>query len=385
MTFVRFFVRPALAVLSAFFLFSEAAGQETFRDSILHDGMQREFVLYIPESYTGEEAVPLVLNFHGYGATDVQQMWYGDFRAIADTAGFIIVHPQGTLLNGVTHWNVGGWTIGSTTDDVGFVAALLDSLEAQYNLDASRIYATGMSNGGFMSFLLACQLSDRIAAIASVAGSMTPETYNACNPQRPVPVMQIHGTADPVVPYEGAIWTEPLETALAYWVEQNQCATTPEMMSFPNLDMTDGSTVEQALYGGGLQGVEVLHDKVENGGHTWPSSIYGGPGTNWDINGSVEIWKFFSRYTLEGTTPVSAAAVNSDKATLRIFPNPVQDVFFVGGDLSGDKSYALYSTLGEIVQTGMLEEGKASVQVQYLPKGIYFLRIGGQTLRLFKE
>ena len=385
MIFVRFFVRPALAVLFAFFLFSEAAGQEAFRDSILHDGMQREFVLYIPDSYTGEEAVPLVLNFHGYGATDVQQMWYGDFRAIADTAGFIIVHPQGTLLNGVTHWNVGGWTIGSTVDDVGFVSALLDSLAAQYNLDASRIYATGMSNGGFMSFLLACQLSDRIAAIASVAGSMTPEIYNACNPQRPVPIMQIHGTADPVVPYEGGVWTEPLETTLAYWVEQNQCTTTPEMMSFPDLDMTDGSTVEQALYGGGTQGVEVLHDKVEGGAHTWPSSIYGGAGTNWDINGSAEIWKFFSRYTLEGAISVLTVVANSDKAALRVFPNPVKDLFFVEGALPEDRSYVLYSTLGEIVQTGVLEDGKASVPARYLPKGIYFLRIGGQTLRLLKE
>ncbi len=374
-------MRPFFILAFIFFSLSLCA-QQTFRDSILHDGQEREFILYIPESYTGAEAVPLVLNFHGYGSNATEQMWYGDFRAIADTAGFIVVHPQGTLLNGITHWNVGGWTAGSTVDDVGFVDALLDSLEWAYNIDASRIYATGMSNGGFMSFLLACQLSDRIAAIAPVAGSMTPDTYNACNPQRPVPVLQIHGTADPVVPYTGALWTKPVETALTYWEEHNQCTPTPEITALPDVDESDGSTVERVLYAGGEQGTEVLHFKVEGGQHAWPGSIYGGPGTNWDINASQEIWKFFSRFTLEGALPSSLARANPDKPDFRIYPNPARDRIYIEGSLPKDRSYVLYSALGRPVQRGVLKGAHPSVELAHLPKGVYFLRLGGLSLRV---
>ena len=147
--------------------------QQTITATITHDALQREYILYVPASYTGSNAVPLVFNFHGYTSNATEQMWYGDFRPIADTANFIIVHPNGMLdATGTTHFNV-GWG-GSTIDDVGFTSALLDSISADYNINADRVYSTGMSNGGFMSYQLACQLSDKIAAIASVTGSMSP-------------------------------------------------------------------------------------------------------------------------------------------------------------------------------------------------------------------
>jgi len=119
--------------------------QQTINGSITHDGMQRDYILYIPENYTGVFPVQLVINFHGYGSNASEQMWYGDFRSISDTVGFLLIHPDGTLFNGTTHWNVGGWTNGSTVDDVGFTEALIDSLSVTYNIDPSRIYATGMS------------------------------------------------------------------------------------------------------------------------------------------------------------------------------------------------------------------------------------------------
>ena len=142
-------------------------------------------------------------------------MSYTNFNYISDTAGFIVVYPEGTLLQGSTHWNVGGWITGSTTDDVGFSISLLDSISNEYNIDATRVYSTGMSNGGYMSFLLACQMSDKIAAIASVTGSMTPQTYNVCNPQHPTPILQIHGTSDQTVPYLGdPTWTKSIDDIL---------------------------------------------------------------------------------------------------------------------------------------------------------------------------
>jgi len=273
--------------------------QQTITATITHDALQREYILYVPANYTGSAAVPLVFNFHGYGSNATEQMWYGDFRSIADTANFIIVHPNGMLDgNGTTHFNV-GWG-GSTIDDVGFTGALLDSISADYNINADRIYSTGMSNGGFMSYHLACQLSDKIAAIASVTGSMSPVTYNACNPQHPTAILEIHGTSDGTVPYTGASFSKPVSDVLDYWVNFNNSNTTPTVINVPDINTSDGSTVEHLLYYGGDNDVTVEHFKITGGGHTWSGSAFGGAGTNYDIDASVEVWKFFMRYDING-------------------------------------------------------------------------------------
>ncbi len=273
---------------------------ETVNGSIIHDGIERDYILYVPDSYSGDNAVPLILNFHGYTSNALAQMNYGDFRPIADASGFLVVHPEGTLLEGKTHWNVGGWTSGSTVDDVGFTDALIDALAFQYNIDLTRVYATGMSNGGYMSFLLACQLSGKIAAIASVTGSMTPETYNECIPQRPIPIMQFHGTADLSVPYEGNSWSKSIDDVLTYWSNFNGCNPTAAVIDIPDIDPNDGSTVEHYVFSGGDNGVTVEHFKVHGGAHTWPGSNFNSGGTNYDIDASSEIWEFFSRYDING-------------------------------------------------------------------------------------
>lgn len=290
-------VLTIFALSLPFLLFS----QQTLTQSITHDGLQRDYILYVPATYTGDEAVPLVLNFHGYTSNAKEQMGYGDFRPIADTAGFIIVHPQGTLLDGKTHWNVGGWTLASKIDDVGFTAALIDSLSASYNINQNRIYATGMSNGGYMSFLLACQLSNKIAAIASVTGSMTIQTYDACDPQHPTPVMQVHGTKDGTVPYEGnPFWTKSIDDVMTYWISYNHCKKTPAATQLPDVNTSDGSTVEHLIYEKGDQHATSEHYKVTGGNHKWPLLKGGGPGTNHDFNATLEIWRFFLRYDLKG-------------------------------------------------------------------------------------
>ena len=125
-------------------------GQQTLNQSIMHDNLQRDYIIHIPASYDNNFPIPLVLCFHGYGGS-ASGISYANFNYISDTANFIVVYPQGTLLQGTSHWNVGGWTLGSNTDDVGFISSLLDSLSDQYNIDQTRIYSTGMSNGGYIS------------------------------------------------------------------------------------------------------------------------------------------------------------------------------------------------------------------------------------------
>ena len=204
--------------------------------------MQRDYILYVPASYNSGNPTPLLFNFHGYTSNASQQMWYGDFRSIADTANFLLVHPQGQAdSTGNTHWNV-GWN-GSIGDDIGFTAALIDSLSAEYNINQDRIYSTGMSNGGFMSFNLACNLSHRFAAIASVTGSMGPLMMYNCNPTHPTPVMAIHGTLDATVPYAGSSWVKSIPDVLAYWTAHNQCDTQSTFTLLPDANVFDGSSV----------------------------------------------------------------------------------------------------------------------------------------------
>jgi len=352
--------------------------QQTINSSIEHDGLTRDYIIYIPENYDGTQAVPLILNFHGYGSNAFEQMNYGDFRPIADTAGFLVVQAQGELLNGISHWNVGGWTIGSTVDDVGFTSALIDSLSALYNIDTDRVYATGMSNGGFMSFLLACQLGDKIAAVAPVAGSMTPETYDECSPIHSMPILQFHGTTDNVVPYDGAIWTRPVQDAIDYWVDYNNCYPLPTTIQIPDTDPNDGSTVEHIIYPTGDNGVSTEHFKIYGGGHTWPGSAFGGSGTNYDINASAEIWKFFLKYDINGS--VLPTSINNEDAAsgLIVFPNPAKNTITVDGTIE-DSDISIISVEGKLVyKTKTYKKSPTTINIVDFNKGIYIIKVKGE-------
>ena len=317
--------------------------QQTIYGSIVHDGIQRDYILYIPATYDGNTNVPLVLNFHGIASNATEQMFYGDFRDIADTEGFILVHPEGTLLNGDQHWNVGNFTIGSTADDVSFTEALIDELTSQYTINLDRIYSTGMSNGGYMSLLLACQLSEKIAAVASVTGSMTPETYDGCNAQHPIPTLQIHGTNDSDVPYNGVWWSLSIEDVISYWVNYNNCNINPTITSFPDLDLLDGSTVDHFVYSDCDNDVTTEHIKVLGGNHTWPGSAFDLPGlnTNQDINASILVWQFFSKYDINGliNPPMSISEHIKQKEVVKIIDllgreskNTNQPLFYIYDD-----------------------------------------------------
>ena len=282
-------------IIIFFCLYSITIAQETLKESIVHDDLVRDYIVHIPSSYDNKVPIPLVLCFHGYGGT-ASGISYTNFNDVSDTANFIVVYPQGTLLKRKSHWNVGGWTLDSKIDDVGFISSLLDSLSERYNINQSRIYSTGMSNGGYMSFLLACQLSDRIAAIASVTGSMTPQTYNLCNPQRPIPVLQIHGTNDQKVPYKGnRKWSLSINKVLEYWINHNNCDITPVEMSFPDINNSNESNVHRLSWLNGDNSVITDHIIVNRGGHDW-FGVWG----NMDINSTAEIWKFFSQYDING-------------------------------------------------------------------------------------
>ncbi|MDQ3141654.1 MAG: T9SS type A sorting domain-containing protein [Bacteroidota bacterium] len=343
--------------------------QQTIRASINHGGLKRTFSFYVPAIYAKGKPTPLVFNLHGYGSTGDQQEFYGDFRKIADTAGFIVVHPNGTLYpqGGQSFWNVG--LVGSSNvDDVGFVHAIIDSLSKSYTIDQARVYSTGMSNGGFMSYHLAC-VSDRFAAIASVTGSMTTLTLSKCTNAKPFPIMEIHGDADAVVNYNGSAGVLSIPAVLDYWVKKN--GLNPQDLvqtQVPNINTTDGARAELLVYPGVN---EVQHYKVLNGGHTWPGAAFVIGTTCMDFSASDVIWKFFSKYkkSLVSTNDLSVAEIS-------FYPNPAfHSIKIIQQDFANDlKDVQCLNQFGVTVKNFHIESPETTIDFSDLPAGLYFLQ-----------
>ena len=254
----------------------------------------RDYVLYIPESYTHDNETPVMLNFHG-GSMDANgQIFTSDMRSLADAENFILVYPEGSPLEtGESHWNPlpPGSEGKSDADDFGFVSALLDALEANYRIDTERVYATGYSNGAGMAYGLACYLSDRITAIAPVSGSMYVQMQRDCAASHPTAVAIFNGTNDFARPYDGyPEWFVPVDEAATFWAEHNQTSTQPQTD-----ELRSGRvTVERKVYSGGEGDVSVVRYKVFNGDHDW---------FDLDLEGrnlDQLIWDFVSAHSHQG-------------------------------------------------------------------------------------
>jgi len=248
---------------------------------LIVNGTTREYIIYVPENYTGTSSLPLLLSFHGLTSNMEFNFNYTNFDQLAEDENFIVVHP-----NGISNT----WTVSANDDtDINFIVTLLNQLEEDYNIESNRIYSTGMSMGGFFSFSLACRLSDRIAAVASVTGSMYQPAINNCSPVKPMPILQIHGTEDGTVQYSS------VAGLLDFWTSHNNTDDLPIIFNIPDSDTGDGSTVERFEYLNGDSDVEVQHLKITGGGHEWP-----GFQGNMDINASEEVWNFVKAFDLNG-------------------------------------------------------------------------------------
>jgi len=373
-------------LLSVIFLFAilYTNAQQTLNQSMLHDGVTREYIVYIPAIYDGLNPVPLLFNFHGYGMSANDQMTVLNMRAVADTAGFIIVYPQGTLHWGSPHWNVGSWTIGSNADDIGFTEAMIDKLTTNYNIDLNRVYSCGYSNGGYFSFELACQLSDKIAAIGSVGGAMSTETYTSCNPLHPTPVITIHGTVDATISYDGTTPanSKSLADVNSYWANFNNIVDPPIISTLPNINSSDGSTVELSLYNNGDNCTSLEHYKVIGGNHDWPGS-WG----NMDINSDEVIWNFVSQYSINGLIGCATNSLIEHSISLEnfsVYPNPLNSQLTIDIGLLEEKEFRLYNAIGELVLSGVLNAQISTIDLSSLAPNVYILNIENQSMRLIK-
>lgn len=264
----------------------------TSRHKLQSHGFDREYLVYAPKSYTGRTKVPVVLEFHGFGSRAQQQLLYGNLGPQADRDGFLVVGPEGQ--GQPPHFTLlGALAAPGEQDDVQFVGDLLDHLQRTLCVDERRIYATGMSNGGAMSAVLACRMSDRVAAFASVAAVVWGPQ---CATAGPVPIMAMHGTADPIVPFDGGRVTccgnptiAGAPETMANWAAHDGCR--PDPVEEP----VAGSVTVRRWQGCKPGGVVELY-VIGGGGHTWPGARVGGDllgGVNKDIDASAVIWEFF--------------------------------------------------------------------------------------------
>jgi polyhydroxybutyrate depolymerase len=268
--------------------------------SIVSSGQKRDYLLYVPRSYDRTRPTPLVISMHGAGGWPVQQMNLSEWNRLAESQHFIVVYPSGTKGGGPRIWHVDRGS--DLMKDVRFISELIDKLEATYNIDPTRIYANGISNGGGMSFVLSCTLSDRIAAVGMVAAAQT-LPWNWCTDRRPVPMIAFHGTADPMVPYNGgASWVAPrpfpaVATWAANWARRNRCG--PKPVESPVAD------VIRREYTNCADDAAVVLYTIRGGGHTWPGGEpmpewFVGP-TSRSIDASSQMWAFFRAHRRTGT------------------------------------------------------------------------------------
>ncbi|MEC9466240.1 MAG: PHB depolymerase family esterase [Myxococcota bacterium] len=267
--------------------------------TLLHAGLDRSYYLYIPEN--ASELAPLVVVMHGYTSSATTIMQYSGMNALADEHGFAVVYPQGTQdQDGSPFFDV-GYTFhqeaGVTVDDLGFLRSLTRHLQQTYALSTDHVFSTGMSNGGDMSYLLACQASDIFKAIAPVAGMMLESIRETCTPTRPIPVFEIHGTQDYVTYWDGDMNDEDgwgaypdIDSMIRFWVTHNNLDQ-ESIETLADKDPSDGSSVVFERYFSSSEESEVWLYRIEGGGHDWP-----GAWGNQDINASEVIWDFFRGY-----------------------------------------------------------------------------------------
>ena len=266
---------------------------------IISSGEKRKYLLYVPESYDPAAPTPLVFNIHGFAQWPANQMRVSGWNKLADQHGFIVVYPSGTGFP--LRWRVSEDLAnpGGPEKEVAFFSDLIDKLEDEYNVDSSRIYASGLSNGGGMTLLLACKLSDRIAAVGSVAGAYLFD-FEDCQPDRPVPAIFFHGKEDQIVPYEGGPserYTLPFPNIAEFihsYAAKNGCDLSPATVF-------DTANVSGLRYQGCIGNAAVVFYTIADGGHTWPG---GSPLPEWitgktsqEIDATALMWEFFQDFS----------------------------------------------------------------------------------------
>ena len=335
--------------------------------TITHDGLTRNHITYVPTGYVPGTTVPLVFVMHGFTQSAEAIMNVTGFNALAEEQGFIVAYPNG-VNNG---WNTSSpFPGGSTADDVGYIGALRDTLVAQFSIDTTRIYATGFSAGGYMSHKLGCESPKCFAAIASVSGTINNGDVAGCMPQHTPGVLQIHGTSDFIVSYNGSVFSGlGVQAVLDLWTGNLDCATPPVVTPY-------SSSVELQLYEPCNGGSIVAHYKIDGGGHTWPTGA--------TFSATNIIWAFFQGFTCGD---ISTAVKEPATTALAAWPVPADGEVVLEG-LTGPAPYMLVDGMGRTVRAGRAAGPRSVITLDGLANGTYLIRMldgSGRSVRVVNE
>ncbi|GAB3954528.1 PHB depolymerase family esterase [Spirosoma harenae] len=280
--------------------------ESDIRGTLEHGGITRSYLMHLPANYSSQsKALPLVIALHGGGGSGQQFATQSKWSEKADQEGFIVVYPDGVQNPGVLRlrtWNAGACCgqAASTQhiDDVGFIRQLIDNLVKTYPIDAKKVYATGHSNGAMLCYRLACELSEKLTAVAANAGTM--QVQSPCNPKRLIPILHVHSTRDNNVPYTGGIgsrslngqWNAPVDSTLLVFAKLAQCKSAK-----PTVKQEDKYTFSQWDFCN--ENVVIQYYLTSDGGHSWPGGNKGArrigdPPSEAFVNNDI-IWNFFKK------------------------------------------------------------------------------------------
>ena len=283
----------------------------TYKRTIMVNGLERTYRIHIPPDLPEGSTPALLFVLHGGGGTGEgmeRTLTRGVFNILADQQNFLVVYPDGVEKN----WNDGRKNVSDPAhqqniDDIGYFTSLIENLSNEFSIDPHRIFATGISNGAMMSYRLAIEIPEKIAAVAPVAGALPVDLLTYYLSDVPISVCILSGTNDPLVPWEGGMVGFPrnprgivlsVPDSVMFWVAHNNCSTLVNSTVLPDVDPADHTWVQRDTYSQGTNATEVILYKIYNGGHTWPDGYQYLPEslvgrTTHDINATTLIWEFF--------------------------------------------------------------------------------------------
>ncbi len=336
-----------------------------------HEGINRQYIYYEPLGLN--EQKPLVFVMHGFTGDASGIKNYSGMNQIADQYGFAVCYPRGTIDSGGNRfWNVGyAFHEDETVNDVGFLTELATYLQTNYDLNPNFTFATGMSNGGEMCYMLACQANDTFKAVAPVAGMILQDILDECQDSTPIPIFEIHGSQDNVTPISGDPnnndgWGAypSIPFTINYFSEKNECSTL-QTETLPDTDPSDGSYVVSEKHLNGINNNEVWYYEIIGGGHDWP-----GAWGNMDINAGEEAWLFFQKYIDD---ILSSNSYSFLEKNIDVFPNPTNGLIHVkSNDLFDILEISLVNVLGTTIEINPFNE---SIDLSDINTGIYFLSV----------
>jgi polyhydroxybutyrate depolymerase len=379
----------SLLIIFNFIILTLSFGQTDIYDSIYVGNVWRNFNIHLPTDYNSNASYPLILGFHGGQQAATSSMGWNVFAyqsmlsEKADTEGFIVVYPEGLVFNQNRSWNAGNCcppAMNQNVDDVGFIDNLLDTLFSNYSIDTTRVYATGSSNGGMMSYRLACELGHRIAAIAPNACS---QMYYPCNPSNKIPIISFHSKVDPIVSYTGGMGGAPPLTTIYFpsqdstmtlWSQKNNCQSRDTIID------GNGTNYDFIKIHGCSCNVEIHHYATTDGSHSWPGGNPNNNPVSTQISATDLLWSFFQNYSL-GCLTTGIQDLNENDFQKTVYPNPFTNKINLT-NTTGKEHFTLFNYFNQVVWSGKSIEKQ---DFSELTGGLYFLKVDNRTIKLVKQ